>query len=132
MGSPFQSKTEHHSLTKKMVGAYIPIGDAHRLALLSVRNGDPRSKQLKSMIDDYLKDKPDLHELIDELAQVAADHWKDLEKEKKGGQGWKGVEQIKNRYKSFIEDTRKDLERHRIHKYLINQIIRDIKGKVKL
>ena len=121
--SIFTSHENKGSKDTKMVGAHIDRKDAHRLALISLQNGLPRTKILKPLINDYLKTQPSLKDLIKQAVKRAHKAWRDI-KYSAGG----GLLDPEKKYKKFVSEIQQDLISHRIDKKIIETILNDLEN----
>ena len=112
MNSVFVDKTATNSGQKKLVGVYISKIDADRLAMLSLKEGVPRTSILKQIVGGYLDDAPSLPVMI----QSAID---------RAGNAYTAKDNTKT-IKQFCQQVRKDLISCRIDPQIIDQIIQGI------
>lgn len=112
MNSVFVDKTATNSGQKKMVGVYIKKTDTDRLAMLSLKEGVPRTSILKGIIADYLDKAPTLPEMIESAIKRAV-------------KAFMAKENTKT-IKQFSQQVKKDLISRRIDPKIIEQIIQGI------
>lgn len=121
--SVFTSNKKDNSKNTKMIGAHIDTENAHRLAMISLQNGQPRTKILKGLIDDYLKEQPTLNDLIKQAVKRAHKAWNTI--------SFPAVRQSsimdeEKKYKKFVAEIQQDLISHRIDKTIIETILNDL------
>jgi predicted DNA-binding protein len=134
----FQSRTNKHSESKKLVGVHLDKEDANRLAMLSLELEVPRTTILKDIINKYLEKQDTLPGLIDHASKRANRDWK---KVKTTDFGFRIDQQnkvtssklkayLKNKFKAYTKQVEADLKGHRIDKEIIEQIIEQIKAEI--
>jgi len=112
----FMPQTEKSLMGKKLVGVHIDKKNAHRLAMLSLEKGTPRTAILLELINDYLDKQPSLSEMIENASNKAKQAFLDTP-------GSKNLT-------VFCKETEQDLLSHRIDKEIIEEIIKGVKDGI--
>ena len=119
MSNIFMTLGERSLTFKKLIGAHILKDDANRIALLSLQKGITRTAIITEIIEQYLKNKPSLSNMVNNTVQTAVKVWR------------KEVNKTENSLNFFRDKLKNNLKTHRIEPEIIDVIIKKFDENVK-
>ena len=118
----FAPKTDSYSTDKKFIGAYVEKDEASYLSLSALHKDTSISDIIRDLITDYVDNK-NRENLLNDMEEKGHEDWKKWFLKNKNEPGWRGYDQIANRWTDYKVACALNLKKRKIYPEVIEKII---------